>query len=79
MSDRVELAVRELVAALRAELAPPPEPSAMVSIAEAARLLDVSRTSIYQLLDNGTLPSRKAGRRRLIPRAALGAYAGARP
>jgi excisionase family DNA binding protein len=75
MSDRVELAVRELVAALRAEMAPEPEPAALLSIADAARLLNVSRTSLYSLMDAGELPSRHVGRRRLIPRAALEAYA----
>jgi excisionase family DNA binding protein len=75
--DRVELAVRELVDALRAELTPPPEPSAMVSIAEAAQLLGVSRTSLYALMDTGVLPSRHVGRRRLISRAALEQYADA--
>jgi excisionase family DNA binding protein len=75
MTDRVELAVRELVAALRAEMAPEPEPSTLVSIEEACRLLNVGRTSCYGLLDSQALPSVRVGRRRLIPRAALEAYA----
>jgi excisionase family DNA binding protein len=77
-ADRVELAVRELVESLRAEMAPPPEPTTMVSIAEAARMLGCSRTTLYAALDAGELPSRKMGRRRLVPRAALAAYAEAR-
>ena len=79
MSDRVELAVRELVEALRAELAPPPEPTTMLSIAEAARLLGCSRTTLYAALDSGQLDSRHIGRRRLVPRAALEAYAAGEP
>lgn len=75
MSDRVELAVRELVAALRDELRPPPEPAALVDLATAARLLNVSRTTLYQLMDSGELASRHVGRRRLVARAALERYA----
>ena len=78
MSDRVELAVRELVDALRAELAPSPEPTTMVDLATAAQLLSVSRTSLYALMDSGQLDSRHIGRRRLVPRAALEAYAAGR-
>ena len=74
-ADRVELAVRELVDALRDEIAPPPEPTTMVSIAEAARLLGCSRTSLYAALDSDQLASRHIGRRRLVPRAALDRFA----
>jgi excisionase family DNA binding protein len=70
--------MRELVDALRAELTPPPEPPALVDLTTAARLLGVSRTSLYQRMDAGELPSRKLGRRRLIPRVALEAYAAGR-
>lgn len=79
MSDRVELAVRELVAALRAEMAPAEEPPALVDITTAARTLGISRTSLYGLLDSGTLASRHVGRRRLIPRVSLDAYVVAGP
>ena len=75
MSDRLELALRELVSALRAEMAPEPEPAALVDIATAARLLGISRTSLYAALDSGQLASRHIGRRRLVPRSALEAYA----
>jgi len=75
MTDRVELAVRELVDALRSELQPEPEPPALINIATAAQLLGISRTSLYQLIDAGDVPSRKVGRRRLIPRADLERYA----
>lgn len=78
-ADRVSLAVLELVAALRDELAPPPEPPALVDIATAARLLGISRTSLYAALDSGQLASRHIGRRRLISRDVLEAYAKACP
>jgi excisionase family DNA binding protein len=74
-ADRVELAVRELVAALRDELRPPPEPPALVDITTAARMISCSRTTLYALMDSGELPSRHVGRRRLVPRAALEAFA----
>lgn len=41
------------------------------SPAEAAELLGISRARLYQLLDDGTLPSVKLGRRRLVRREAL--------
>lgn len=42
-----------------------------VSVEEAARLLSLSRTSLYELLDAGCIRSLKVGSRRLIPTAAL--------
>jgi excisionase family DNA binding protein len=41
------------------------------SPAEAAQALGISRARLYQLLDDGTLPSVKLGRRRLIRLAAI--------
>ena len=41
------------------------------SPAEAAAELGISRAKLYQLLDDGTIPSLKLGRRRLIRRATL--------
>ena len=41
------------------------------SPAEAAQVLGISRARLYQLLDDGTIPSLKLGRRRLIRRDAL--------
>ena len=41
------------------------------SPAEAAAELGISRAKLYQLLDDGTIPSLKLGRRRLIRREAL--------
>ena len=41
------------------------------SPAEAAAAIGISRARLYQLLDDGTIPSLKLGRRRLIRREAL--------
>ncbi len=43
----------------------------LVPAEEAAALLSVHRSTIYDLLGRGQLASVKIGRRRLIPRAAL--------
>ncbi|MDO8120639.1 helix-turn-helix domain-containing protein [Isoptericola sp. b490] len=42
--------------------------------ADAARLLSIGRSTLYELLDSGALPSVKIGRARRIPREALFAY-----
>mgnify|MGYP001156503627 CR=1 FL=1 len=41
------------------------------TIAEAASLLTLGRSSMYNAVRNGSIPSVKLGRRLLIPRAAL--------
>lgn len=41
---------------------------------EAAEALRLSRSLIYELIRSGRLRSVKAGRRRLVPVAALGEY-----
>lgn len=41
------------------------------SPAEAAAVLSISRARLYELLDDGTIPSCKLGRRRLIRHEAL--------
>jgi excisionase family DNA binding protein len=72
--DRVAAAVAELVDALRAEIvagARPPDVERLLSIAEAATALGVSRTALYTALGSGRLRSVKVGRRRLIPTSAL--------
>jgi excisionase family DNA binding protein len=48
----------------------------LVSIPDAAKLLSVSRTAIYQLVSSGELASLTIGRRRLIPVSALRSLAG---
>jgi excisionase family DNA binding protein len=41
------------------------------SIAEAAEMIGVSRTTLYQLISDGLLPIRKLGKRSLIKREDL--------
>jgi excisionase family DNA binding protein len=47
------------------------EPPRCVRVEEAARLLGVGRSTVYDLIRSGRLRSVKIGRRRLIPRDAL--------
>jgi excisionase family DNA binding protein len=73
-------------AALRAQPlpAPPPEPPKPVdelppermlySLKEIQRKLSIGRSTVYQLLSDGQLPSVKIGRRRFVTAAALNAY-----
>ncbi len=42
-----------------------------VSITEAAEALSIGRTSLYELIKDGTLETRKMGRRRLVLAASL--------
>jgi excisionase family DNA binding protein len=46
----------------------------LVRVEEAARLLSLSRSTIYELLDCGELPSVRCGAARRIPLAALRAW-----
>lgn len=79
-SDRVEYAIRELVAALRDEIASDgrprdDEPERLLSVDEAAELLGIGRTLAYGLIQGGSIRSVKVGRRRLLPASAVRAYA----
>src|SRR5579864_3249577 len=47
----------------------------LLDIAEAARRLNLSRTTLYALITRGELKSRTIGRRRMIPRAAIEGFA----
>lgn len=44
------------------------------SVAETARVLGISRSYCYELVQEGALPYVQLGRRRLVPRAALERY-----
>lgn len=77
MANRIEVAVAELVDALRAELTPPdPSPPRLLSIQEASRAMGVGRSLLYTELAAGRLRSVKVGNRRLIPTTAIAEYAG---
>jgi excisionase family DNA binding protein len=47
------------------------ETALVVPVREAARLLRVSASTVYRMVERGELPAVKIGRRRLIPSAAL--------
>jgi excisionase family DNA binding protein len=47
------------------------EPPRCLSVEQAARLLNVGRSTAYDLIRSGQLRSVKIGRRRLVPRDAL--------
>lgn len=76
--DRIDVAVRELVAALRDELTPPTAPTdpveRLLDIPSAARVLGVGRSTVYNEIGAGRLRSVKVGRRRLVPSGAIAAY-----
>jgi excisionase family DNA binding protein len=79
VTDRLAVAVHELVEALReaarAEAATvPPAPDRLLSVDEAAALLGLGRSLTYGEIAAGRLRSVKAGRRRLIPAAAVAEY-----
>lgn len=75
MSDRLEAAVAELVAALREELAAgsarDPEAERLLSIPEAAERLGIGRTRLYAEIAAGRVRTIKSGRRRLVPASAV--------
>ncbi len=48
-------------------------PQLAYSVAEAARVTGLGKTTLYGLIGEGKLPSRKIGRRRLIAAADLNA------
>lgn len=43
----------------------------LVSINEAAKALNLGRTSVYTLISEGKLESRKMGRRRMVTTASI--------
>lgn len=54
---------------------PPIEPDRILySVPEAARLMSIGRSTLYQLMANGELPSVKIGTRRLVARNSIDAY-----
>jgi excisionase family DNA binding protein len=76
LSDRLERAVAELVAAIREEIAAEIEasrrgPDRLLSIREAAARLGVARTTAYRLIGDGRLRSFRVGGRRLVSESAI--------
>ena len=63
--------IEKLAAAVarRLENHKPARRPALVSISDATNLLGVGRSTVYRLIENGGLNSRKIGRRTLIPMA----------
>lgn len=49
-------------------------PAVLYDVDEAAEALRLSRSALYELIRSGQLRSVKAGRRRLVPVAALAEY-----
>jgi hypothetical protein len=81
MTDRLTLAVAELVEALReaarVEAATSPrEPDRLLSVDDARTLLGgISRDRIYREIGAGRLRTVTAGRRRLVPMSAIADFA----
>lgn len=75
MTDRLAAAISELVDAIRAEMEPmftiERLPERLLSIAEAASMLGIGRSMLYQEISAGRLRSIKVGRRRLVPISAI--------
>jgi excisionase family DNA binding protein len=57
----------------KSQLAAPIEPL-LVRVEEAARILSLSRSTIYEMLERGELPSVRCGAARRIPMATLRAW-----
>ena len=61
----------ESIDALREALAAEPDGPMFLTVAQAATELSTTPKAVYAMVDRGHLPARKAGRRLMIPRAAL--------
>lgn len=51
-------------------------PASPLTVAEAAKFLKISRTTVCRLLDDGTIRSLRVGKRRLIPMDAIADFLG---
>ena len=78
MSDRLTVALAELVGALREELrteAAPRAPDRLLSIPEACEALGgLGRSKVYDLIGRGELRSIVIGRRRMVPAEAVAEF-----
>lgn len=72
MSDRLERALAELAAAIRAEVQPAPDaPDRLYSIGETGAMLGLGRSKLYALIGQGDLAVIKVGRRTLVSAGAV--------
>ena len=68
-----------IIIAVRSRTAPDPgAPERLLSIAEAAATLGVSRTCLYAEINVGRIHTIKARRRRLVPASSIAAYVASR-
>lgn len=79
MTDRLALAVTELIEAIRETVraeadAAPRAPDRLLDVDEAAAALGIGRSLVYQEIAVGNLRSLKVGRRRLIAAEAIADY-----
>ena len=84
MTQRLTLAIAELVEALREELRTEAggdqrSPDRLLSIDEAADALGIGRTRAYREIQDGRLRTVTVGRRRLVPASAIDEFIGASP
>lgn len=86
-ADQLAAAIRQVIneavqAALKAQpMQEPPKPidewppeQALYPLKEIQQKLRISRSTVYQLLSDGQLPSVKIGRRRFVTAVALNTY-----
>lgn len=74
MSTRTEQTAFDFTLRRSEATTPPPEPkpfAATVTVTEAARILGISRTTAYEAVRHGSLPSIRVRRRIVIPRSWL--------
>ena len=57
------------------DVKPPNNPPILISVAEAARLLGVGRSTVYDIIGRGDLRVAKIGRRTLVSVAEVETYA----
>ena len=77
LTEQLQSHIAQLVETLRVEAVPaePPvvegEQPLLYTIPEAAKMLGIGRTNVYQLMNDGHLRFVKIGKRRLVPRSVL--------
>ena len=52
------------------EISPASQPGGRISVPEIARRLDIGRLAVYAMLDQGTIPAIRLGRRWIVTRHA---------